>query len=215
MKKVSILFLVPALFFLLSCGESTGNGGGEELLEAEGKEYALPSEEMIRDKCAASRPKTMRDLSGGMKKLYYQLTKDNSASLNVFGAGKLNLGKKELLIIVDFVQYKNTKCDGEELRYGVGARLFLHVKKAGRGLKTTDLPHLAAGVQLGQASITYSIETIGITGQKISAVLPGTGSFDVEAYAKVISAVDEIQRLARDGQEGVIIDPQVIPVNAD
>ena len=233
MRKIFFLSLLTASFFFQACNQDNNGGsgnsganttssqdgggnnnGGDAAVSAEGGNYVMPSEEVIKNKCAAAKPKTMKELSGGMKKLYYQLTKDNSASLNIFGAGNINLGKKELLVIVDFVQYKDTNCGGESLRYGVGARLFLHVKKLGKGIKTNDLPHLAAGVQLGQASITYSIETIGITGSKISDVMPGTGNFDVEAYAKVTKAVDDIQRLARDGQEGVVIDPQVIPVDA-
>lgn len=173
------------------------------------KEYERPSD-AAEAKCPA--PRTMRELSGGMKKLFYQFNSKNSANLALFGVANVGLSKKEVMVIVDFVQYKDASCPGGSIRFGVGARLFLHIKQIQGGIKVTDLPKLAAGVELGKASVTYSVETIGITGDAIRAALPNTGDFNVEAYGKVMSAVDRIQMLARDGQEGVVIDPQIIPI---
>jgi hypothetical protein len=176
----------------------------------ETKDYVKPAKEKVSE-CPA--PANMRDLSGGMKKVFYQFTAKNAANLSLFGMGKLNLGKKEVMVIVDFMQYKDVSCSGAPVRYGVGARLFLHIKKLQGGIQVTDLTQLAAGVELGKASITYSIEVVGLTGDKIRASLPGTGDFDVEAYGKVISAVDKIQMLASDQEEGIFVDPQVIPTS--
>lgn len=173
------------------------------------KEYDKPSD-AVEAKCPA--PRTMRELSGGMKKLFYQFNSKNSANLALFGVANIELSKKEVMVIVDFVQYKDVACPGGSVRFGVGARLFLHIKQLQGGIRVTDLPKLAAGVELGKASVTYSVETIGITGDAIRAALPNTGDFNVEAYGKVMSAVDRIQMLARDGQEGVVIDPQIIPM---
>ena len=219
-KTLFVLFCLA----LFACGdknansEASGSQGSDALSPAElakVEEYALPAAELVRKKCESSKPKTMRELSGGMKKFFYQLTSDNKAGLTVFGANSAKISKKEMMTIVDFIQYKDVTCGGERLRYGVGARLFLHVKNTSKGINVSDMGSLAAGVQLNKASVTYSVETIGVTGTKVSAVLPGTGDFNVEAYGKVIRAVDEIQRLAADNVEGVVIDPQLIPIAAN
>jgi hypothetical protein len=220
------IIMLKKLFFasfmlcaLWSCdkpsGENTGTTNDKDVPAGEPKvtetkDYVKPEKEKI---AACASPKSMRELSGGMKKVFYQFTSKNAANLSLFGMGNLNLGKKEVMVIVDFMQYKDQSCSGSPVRYGVGARLFLHIKKLQGGVQVTDLTKLAAGVELGKASITYSIEVIGLTGDKIRASLPATGDFDVEAYGKVISAVDKIQMLASDQEEGIVVDPQVIPTS--
>ena len=131
--------------------------------------------------------------------------------MEVFGYGGGELGKKETLLIVDFVQHKDIQCtDGKTQRYGVGARLFLHITKKKRGLNLT-LPQLAANVELDRAQVTYTISTIGITGSSVIDALPTGSNFDVENYAKVINSVDNIIRLAKDNEDGVVIEPQLLP----
>lgn len=224
MLKKSFLLALLVGFGLSSCKQdpATGQGkpnpnsnnnsenGGDSPQITEVKQYQKP-DESVESKCPP--PRTMRDLSGGLKKLFYQFNSDNSANLSLFGMASVKLGRKEVMMIVDFIQYKDSKCAGTgTVRFAVGARLFLHIKQAAGSLRVTDLPKLAAGVELGKASITYSIETVGLTGDAVRGVLPNTGDFNVEAYGKVVSAIDKIQMLAKDGQEGVVIDPQIVPV---
>jgi hypothetical protein len=157
------------------------------------------------------RPRTMAELSGGLQKYFYKFTDDSNVNLDVFGYGGGQLGKKELLLIVDWVQFKEQECSqGNRKRYGVGARLFLHITKKKRGV-SLQLPTLAANVELDRAEVTYTISTIGITGDQVLDALPTGATFDVENYAKVINAVDRIITLARDNTDGVIIDPQLLP----
>ena len=207
------------LLIMASCNQATNsNSTKEDLTNTEGtdpqatdiKNYKKPSES-VKNNCAA--PTNMRELSGGMEKLFYQFTSSNEANLSVFGMASAKLSKKEVVVVVDFIQFKDMNCTGEKVRYGVGARLFLNIKKTQGGIKVTDLPKLAAGVELGRASVTYSIKVIGLTGDKVRAALPNTGDFNVEAYGKVMSAVDKIQMLASDKEEGVIVEPQIIPVS--
>ncbi len=209
------LFLIAACLLFVACNPTGGNSNNENngqteegLPEIDTKEYKLPDVK----KC--QKPQTVRELSGGMQKLFYQVNTDNSASLALFGgASGLKIGKKEIVVIVDFMQYKDLNCE-EKARYGVGVRLFLHIKKAFKGLDLNNLPHLAANVQLGKASVQYVIRTIGVTGDKINALIPrsATNNFDVDGYANVVSAVDKIQSLIKDGIDGVVIDPQLIPI---
>lgn len=213
-----LVFASVMLLGLWSCDKGAGgtttvanpDAPVEDPKVTEEKTYVKPEKEEVN---ACPPPKSMRDLSGGMKKVFYQFTAKNGGNLSLFGMGNLSLGKKEVMVIVDFLQYKDQGCSGTNVRYGAGARLFLHIKKVQGGIQVTDLPKLAAGVEYGKASVTYSIEVIGLTGEKIRAALPATGDFNVEAYGKVISAVDKIQALASDGIDGVHVEPQIIPTS--
>lgn len=216
-----IAFLGITSGLLTSCGDKGGETGGETTTTTTGttgsdetplptdvKNYRVPQ----ADDCA--KPASMADLTSGIKKLFYQVTSNNAANLQLFGQG-VSLGKKEMMVIVDFVQFKDMSCS-EKVRYGVGARLQLHVKKAhlGANFDFSNLRGLAANCELGKATVKYSLDVIGITGPKVLDALPkaADNNFDVEGYSQVMMSVDKIQSMAKDGIEGVIITPQVIPV---
>ena len=219
-KALTYLFL--AIIFQACSGSNAAPNieepiAPEELIpEAALKEYQLPEPEPEIEpeikKC--QKPQTVKELSGGMQKIFYMFNKDNAKNLSLFGGtAGTKLGKKESIVIVDFMQHKDLNDCDIPTRYGVGVRLFLKIKKASRGIDLNNLPQLAASVQLGKASVQYTLQTIGVTGDKINALIPrsATNSFDVEGYAGVINAVDKIQSLIKDGVEGVIIDPQLVP----
>jgi len=209
--RPSFLFFSCIVLFW-SCNEATTSStdatAPEGLPTVEVKEYKLPEV----DKC--QKPQTVRDLTSGMQKIFYQVNSDNAANLQLFGGTGISIGKKQMVVIVDFMQYKDLNCE-EKTRYGVGVRLFLKIKKAHKRLDLNNLPHLAANVQLGRASVEYIFKTIGVTGNKINALMPrsNTNNFDVEGYANVINAVDQVQSLVRDNIDGVVIAPQQIPLN--
>ncbi|WCL80777.1 hypothetical protein PPO43_12430 [Saprospira sp. CCB-QB6] len=210
--------LICCLFLFTACdqlpkGEDVSTAEDEivdeQLPELEVKEYKV-----VEPPQGCQLPKTVADLSSGLKKIFYQFNDKNQASLALFGKS-MQLGKKEVVVIVDYMQYKDMDCDEDKSRYGVGVRLFLHIEKANRKIDLNNLPQLAANVQLGRASVRYVFQTIGVTGPKINDLLPksNTNTFDVEGYANVIHAVDQVQSLIRDGIEGVNIAPQAIPTN--
>jgi hypothetical protein len=156
-------------------------------------------------------PSKMKDLDGGIKKYFYKITQKDKLDLNIFGYAGAELGKKDVLIIVDFVQYKELDCTDKKRTFGVGARLFLHIREVRHGINFTKLPQLAANVELGRVSVTYTLSTIGLTGDKILDALPQGSDFTVENYAKVMNAIDQIIRLAKDDTKGVVIAPQLLP----
>lgn len=163
------------------------------------------------DEACGDIPTSMNDLTGGLEKNFYKYSSSSNINLKILGWGGGELGKKELLIMTDFVQYKRVICsDGETRFYGVGARLFLHIKSRKRKVNLT-LSQLAANVELNRAEVTYKIKTIGIVGDKVLDVLPTGSKFDVDNYAKVVAAIDNIIKLAKDNTEGVIIEPQLLP----
>lgn len=215
-----IILLSSCALFFSACGSSVDKENRK--VDAEGE--SLPPQQVQtyeKPKIASNRcnvPQRMADLTGGIRQLFYQMTAQNNTSLNLFGVANISLGRKEMMVIVDFIQYKDTKCERKTVRYGVGTRLFLHVKKANLGGKTdyNNLEYLAANVQLGKATVEYSIQTVGITGEAVLDALPKTSnkSFDVSGYKEVMISIDKIRLMAKDGLNGVIIEPQIIPVDS-
>lgn len=211
-RKFSILIF--ALLLLTSCGQLAKEEGEGETVDEQMPKVEVKEYKVVAPPVGCQLPKTVADLDGGLKKIYYQFNKNNQGSLALFGK-EMQLGKKEVVVIVDYMQYKDMDCEEDQSRYGVGVRLFLHIEKASRKIDLNNLPQLAAHVQLGRASVRYIFQTIGVTGPKINDILPksNTNTFDVEGYASVIRAVDQVQSLIRDGIDGVKIAPQAIPTN--
>lgn len=211
-RKFSVLIF--ALFLLTSCDQLAKEGGEGETVDEQMPEVEVKEYKVVAPPAGCQLPKTVADLDGGLKKIFYQFNKNNQGSLALFGK-EMQLGKKEMVVIVDYMQYKDMDCEEDQSRYGVGVRLFLHIEKASRKIDLNNLPQLAANVQLGRASVRYIFQTIGVTGPKINDILPksNTNTFDVEGYANVIRAVDQVQSLIRDGIDGVNIAPQAIPTN--
>lgn len=211
-RKFSVLIF--ALFLLTSCDQLAKEGGEVETVDEQMPEVEVKEYKVVAPPAGCQFPKTVADLDGGLKKIYYQFNKNNQGSLALFGK-EMQLGKKEVVVIVDYMQYKDMDCEEDQSRYGVGVRLFLHIEKASRKIDLNNLPQLAAHVQLGRASVRYIFQTIGVTGPKINDILPksNTNTFDVEGYASVIRAVDQVQSLIRDDIDGVKIAPQAIPTN--
>lgn len=218
----SLLFTsVLAMGILSSCDKQGGDAGntGTTTTTTTGSNEETPLPENVKnytmvkaDDCA--KPQSMSELTSGIKQLFYMVTSNNEANLKLFGQG-ISLGKKEMMVIIDFVQFKDVSCSAK-VRYGVGARLSLHIKKAhlGAGFDFSNLKGLAANCEIGKATVKYSLDIIGITGPTVTDALPkaADGNFDVEGYRSVMTAVDRIQDLAKDGIEGVIITPQEIPI---
>lgn len=217
MKKNQIVFFALLLIMGLSaCGGSGNNPDAptptvsskdNDDMQQSQAQYVVNKEAVP----SCETPKTLKDLNSGLKQLFYEMTSNNAANLSLFGMGNIDLSKKQKMVIVDYIQFKDLSCEEKPLRYGVGARLFLHIKKVKAGINVMKLPELAAAVETGKASVTYSIETVGVTGDKIQMVLPEAGDFNVGAYGKITNAVDEIRKLMRDNTEGVNITPQLIP----
>ena len=181
-----------------------------ELVAAENKVFLMASNPLIDDLCPA-RPRQMKDLTDGLEVRHVYFNKDSNVDLTLFGWLGPKLENKQVLIMSDFLQHKNTLCtDGKVRKYGVGVRMFLFVSKK-RKKVSLELPKLAANVELNRAKATYELKTLGLVGDKVLDALPKSGEFNVENYANVIKAVDNIIRLAKDNTDGVIITPQLIP----
>lgn len=165
---------------------------------------------LIDDKCPG-RPRTLGALTDGMQIKNHQFTSSSNIDLKLLGWLGPKMERKEVLIMTDYIQTKNVACSDDKIRtYGIGVRMFIHVKKRKRKVNL-ELPKLAANVELNRAQATFELKTIGIVGDKIREALPKNSEFNVENYSNVVKAVDNIIRLIKDNGDGVTITPQFIP----
>lgn len=140
--------------------------------------------------CGSPLPKTLGELNQ-IDKSSSIVTKKVGIDLSLFGiSGGLN--KKDVLIISNFITYRDYDCSAGRKRVSVGMQIYIHATSKSYKVSTADIPKLAAAVELGYASADYHIHIFGLTNANdIYKNLPGT-NFDVASYSKVVSSFDGI-----------------------
>jgi hypothetical protein len=156
-------------------------------------------------------PTSIGHLNSGSRFDLYKFTQSMSAEAGYMGF-KGSIGKKELLIVQDYVRFKNVECNGDTKRVGIGLRCFIHVK----GIKSRiegSLPTIAANVQLDRASATFSLVSLGfgIGGDQIVEGLPVQGEYNVENFGKVETAFYNVLKTLKNDNSTLTIDPVELP----
>jgi len=232
-QKKTLVFLT--LFVLLfSCGIENPQGYMEsvDIIETTASNdyetYDLPNEILIDSSnvktvinnfrtCSVNEPRRLGTLNSRSKKFVYIIDQSNQGTASLFGIVNLNLGKKEKIAIIDYIQYKDTICtpgDGPQknitTRLAAGVRLFLKIKRVNNKV-SVDIPSkVAAAAEFGLAEATYEIETIGFANDQTRDILKGLGdNFDVESYVKIMGAVGDIMNIMKDT---MIVNPVEIPI---
>lgn len=142
----------------------------------------------LADSLNATYPTSRNHLDSGLKTYYalYDGKKDAGIKVPFLNT---NLGKEEKLIQTYYLETKKVNIDNEEKIYGCGYSLVLHIVKHKKGLNISDLPSLAASVQLNnnKNQVFYSLETHGITGQEIVKYFNPiiNEKFDVGGFAEM------------------------------
>jgi hypothetical protein len=138
--------------------------------------------------CGKEVPSKLSDLNQ-TDRYVTNVTGSVSSDLQLPGL-RTKLDKKEVLVISDFMKYKNFICDGMNKRVAVGMRIYIRVKnydfKNG-----VNLPRLAASVELGHGTATCWTHLYGVESDNMYANLAPT-TFGVDTYSRVINAFDDI-----------------------
>ncbi|RAK21596.1 hypothetical protein B0I03_10528 [Flavobacterium aquaticum] len=167
----------------------------------------------VKSEICENSPTRLEELTGGYKVFYVSSNKLVEADGNLFLAN-VNSENSNTIVNYKFVQYKKGSCiiDGKlkKVIWGVGIDLKMKITSKKKKVDISSLPKLAAAVNYKEAEAQFSIDVIGITGQKIINNLNLSGEFNVENYGKVISAIDEI--IKNISSEGVNIEPQLISI---
>jgi hypothetical protein len=156
-------------------------------LKTEGMQE-IPEE--FRD-CLALAPKGIRDLKDGVSIETYEFEKGNEAELGFLGFANLSISNKEKITVIEYMQYGSVLCKNKMLKYGVGCRLMLRIRKHKRGAKLNTPQQITASVIFDKAEVSFSMRTFGITGKGV-ARLNQAGTFTENTYTNFMTEVSNL-----------------------
>ena len=200
-KHLLILFFSVFLIFFLNC--SKGTMPGNEINLKPLADAILNSNELTINSTAYTLkknvqiPNLMKDLTS-LKTIVkiYDGSVDAGIEIPGFGA---KLGKSEKSLSVYFLQTKVVNINQKEVVYGVGYSVHYLFKKIGRNLNITNLPYVAAAVQIDsdKTQVSYCLQTYGITGTILNKFFKPvvSANFDVQGYGVMQSSIDGIHNV--------------------
>ena len=113
--------------------------------------------------------------------------------MQAFGITDIDHKSETKYLVIDYIQFQDISCSNIPIiRYAVGLRSELRIKKSDTKFDLTKkgLAELAAKVELGEASINFSLKTIGLTGKPARFNIPQGVSFNVTTYKNYQNAIE-------------------------
>lgn len=172
--------------------------------------------------CRFDVPKDIDDLKSGFQYRYYSFSSTNSAALQAFGITDIDHNFETKYLVIDYIQFQDISCSNiPTIRYAVGLRSELRIKKSDTKIDLTKkgLAELAAKVELGEASINFSLKTIGLTGKPARFNIPQGVSFNVTTYKNYQNAIEFLKSNLEEKMndsvpagERLYVNPELIPV---
>jgi len=175
------------------------------------KTLDLPYSFLTND-CYENKPETIQDLTAGLSLRAYKFDRNNQASLSLFGFGNVNLGRKESVILLEFLQTGNHICESKVNKYGVGARMMMKIISKKNRAKVNSAQQISASVTFGLAEVEFSMKTLGITGPG-TATLVNQGAMTENTYSNFLKSVSNLIVDVYKAESSYFIDPQLIPEN--
>jgi hypothetical protein len=123
----------------------------------------------------------------------------------------MELEKGEVIVGVEFAQYRRIFSGNAEVRVGIGAILFLKMKKS-MFKGGFNLMNVAAQYQKKGQTLQYSILTYGLSGPAVTSCIPISPTFDNSAYTDWLKMVDLLRNLGRQRELEVIVCPELLPI---
>ncbi len=169
----------------------------------------------IPEGCSALHLK-LSDLTKGTKIAIYKFDHNMTADAQLLGFTG-SIGKKEMLFIEDYIRFKTIQCNGVDQRIGIGLRCFIHVKSKHGKISYSQLPKVAANVELSNAEASFSLESLGfaINGSVLESGLPTDGDYNVENFGKLSVIFHNVVKTLDDSNATLNIDPVILPLAHD
>lgn len=160
--------------------------------------------------CAAL-PTAISQLNSGSGYEYYKFTKDNSAEASFMGFGG-SIGKKEMLLIQDYVRYQEVICNGVTKRVGIGLRCFIHVKEIKSSFKGS-YADIAANAQLNNMTANFSLKSLGFAmdGDLIADGLSGQNDYNVDNFGRLAVTFTNVLKTLKNNNTVLQISPVELP----
>lgn len=144
------------------------------------------------------KPLSISELTDGWDWQTYSLTSSAAQFLNILSVAQAELAVNKDIRVFDYMFHKSeTDCAGNKIKWGAGVRLVITIDKL-EGKGSISLAAIAATGELKQASITTDMQVIGLSGEKIAAIKPSAGDFNIDRYNEYMAAIDKVKTLAYD-----------------
>ena len=157
--------------------------------------------------CQQNVPKAIQDLRDGVVIDAYDFFDGDEKTLGLFGFFNVDIKKHERITVIEYLQKGSVVCKNKIKKYGIGARLMMRVISHTRKARLDTPQQITASVIFGQATVKFSMHTLGITGPGV-AHLNMSGSVTENTYSSFISSISDLLRQAYGGTEQFIICPQ-------
>ena len=119
---------------------------------------------------------------------------------------------------VDYIKYRTKKYDDSDeiVREGFGVRMIASVTTNEDNVDLGSLYALGVAAENSKLSGTLTMETMGISGETITPLIPIPSKIDVSTIQNVLQAAAAIKSKMYDESKGVTVRPQVLsfkPIN--
>lgn len=172
--------------------------------KAANEKFEIPSGYIT---CQSTAPKDIKGLLDGVSLQAYEYQKGDELSLAALGFANITFGKSEKVTVVEFSQTGSQMCSGEQLHYGVGARMMLRIRNMKGNAKVNTPQQISASVTFGRAEVTYSMKTFGIVGPGVSNLVKN-GDLTGDTYVEFLKSISELIISMYDPKSPYIVTPQ-------
>jgi hypothetical protein len=146
----------------------------------------------------APEPPTAIDQLDDLVSTIYDLTVTRAGELKIPVAGSVGGGISRRVVISEYSQSKTiVDSSGVERRYGYAIRFCLTVNKWNGDAKLS-LPFLSAQAQLGQIEAGWTMQVLGITGEKIREAMLPPKALSVETFVIAQQSLEKIIAAVKD-----------------
>lgn len=189
----------------------TSNNNNDENAKSNNKGISLDTIMSITNEIPDS-----RDELGNMRTVVKIYNGSDNAGLSIPGFGGIKLGKDETNLNVYYIETKVINKAKDSIVYGVGYSAHYLFKKIKKGLDVSNLPYIAASVQLesNKTQVFYSLQTYGVKGINLVRYFKPTvnKNFDVEGFGLMQSSIDGIHNVLGDStlSKSVKFTPEIL-----
>ena len=159
--------------------------------------------------CQQNAPKSIQDLQDGVVIDAYDFFDGEEKALALLGFININIKKQERITVIEYLQKGSSNCNNDVKHYAIGARLLMRVTSHTKKARLDTPQQITASVIFGQATVKFSMHTLGITGPGV-AHLNMSGSVTENTYSSFISSISDLLKQAYQGTEHFIICPQLL-----
>jgi hypothetical protein len=189
----------------------TPNNNNDENAKSNNKGISLDTIMSITNEIPDS-----RDELGNMRTVVKIYNGSDNAGISIPGFGGIKLGKDETNLNVYYIETKVINKAKDSIVYGIGYSAHYLFKKIKKGLDVSNLPYIAASVQLesNKTQVFYSLQTYGVKGINLVRYFKPTvnKNFDVEGFGLMQSSIDGIHNVLGDStlSESVKFTPEIL-----